>query len=109
MSHNYLCDRSYLKSFLGTDVAYIGMLGPQARLKRLLNDLQRDGFNPSTSDLNIIHGPAGLDVGADGPEEIAVAIVSEILAVSRHRNGGFLRAREGPIHDRNHIGVAART
>jgi xanthine/CO dehydrogenase XdhC/CoxF family maturation factor len=50
--------------------------------------------------LERIHGPAGLDVGAEGPEEIAAAIVAEIVAVKRGRGGGFLKHRLGPIHDR---------
>ncbi len=47
-----------------------------------------------------VHGPSGLDVGAEGPEEIAVAIIGEVLAVSRGHGGGFLRDRLGPIHER---------
>jgi xanthine dehydrogenase accessory factor len=100
MSHNYLRDRDYLRSFLGSPAAYIGMLGPRARLQRLLDDLAGDGVSPTPDDLERLHGPAGLDVGADGPEEIAAAIVGEILAVGRERGGGFLRDRSGPIHAR---------
>jgi xanthine/CO dehydrogenase XdhC/CoxF family maturation factor len=100
MSHNYLRDRDYLKSFVASDAAYVGMLGPRARLERLLGDLATEGINPSNEQRNRLHGPAGLDVGAEGPEEIAAAIVGEILAVSRQREGGFLRERAGPIHGR---------
>jgi xanthine/CO dehydrogenase XdhC/CoxF family maturation factor len=45
-----------------------------------------------------LHAPAGLDIGADGPEEVAHAIVAEVLAVTRGRAGGTLRDRRGPIH-----------
>jgi xanthine dehydrogenase accessory factor len=55
-----------------------------------------------------IHGPAGLDLGGEGPEEIAQAIVAEIVAVKRQRAGGFLRDRPGPIHDRPRPGTEAR-
>jgi xanthine/CO dehydrogenase XdhC/CoxF family maturation factor len=99
MTHNFLRDLDYLRSLLGTDVSYIGMLGPRARLERLLENLARDGVRPSAEDLAKIHGPAGLDLGADGPEEIAAAIVAEILAVQRGREAGFLRERKGSIHD----------
>jgi xanthine dehydrogenase accessory factor len=99
MSHNYLRDRDYLKSFLLSDIAYIGMLGPQARTERLLADLATEGVAPSSERLSVIHGPAGLDLGSEGPEEIAVAIVAELLAVARAREGGFLRDRSGTIHD----------
>jgi xanthine dehydrogenase accessory factor len=99
MSHNYLRDRDYLKSFLASEVAYIGMLGPQPRTERLLADLATEGVSPSSERLSVIHGPAGLDLGSEGPEEIAVAIVAELLAVARAREGGFLRDRSGTIHD----------
>lgn len=99
MSHNYLRDRDYLRGLLDTDVAYIGMLGPNERLRRLLDDLGRQQVIPSGVDAAKLYGPAGLDIGAEGPEEIASAIVAEILAVSRFRDAGFLRDRSGPIHD----------
>lgn len=100
LSHNYLRDRDYLRSFLGSDVAYIGMLGPRARFERLLDDLGRQGVRASGGDLARIFGPAGLDVGGEGPEEIAAAIVGEVLAVARGRPAGFLRDRAAPIHER---------
>ncbi len=99
MSHNYLRDRDYLRAFLGTDVAYIGMLGPRARLERLLNDLAADGVEPSEADREKLFGPAGLDLGGEGPDEIAAAIVGEVLAIARRRAGGSLRERPGTIHD----------
>jgi xanthine dehydrogenase accessory factor len=100
MSHNFLRDRDYLRSFLGTKARYIGMLGPTARLERLLAELGRDGFEPNPDDMAVVHGPAGLDLGGDGPEEVAWAIVAEIMAVWNGRRGGFLKDRSGPIHDR---------
>ncbi|HVL50237.1 MAG TPA: XdhC family protein [Actinomycetota bacterium] len=100
MSHNYLRDQDYLQTLLGTDVFYIGMLGPKARLRRLLPDLAKEGVHPSEEDERKIHGPAGLDVGAEGPEEIAWAVIAEIMAVRSGRNAGFLKYREGPTHPR---------
>jgi xanthine dehydrogenase accessory factor len=100
MSHNYLRDRDYLRSLLPSKAAYIGMLGPHARLQRLLGDLETDGFIPTSEQLGRTHGPAGLDLGGEGPEEIATSIVAEILAVSEGREAGFLRQRSGPIHER---------
>ena len=43
----------------------------------------------------------GLDIGADTPEEIALAVVAEIKAVLTGRLGGMLRTREGPLHERS--------
>jgi xanthine/CO dehydrogenase XdhC/CoxF family maturation factor len=48
--------------------------------------------------LSILHAPAGLDIGADGAEQVSTAIVAEILAVLHGRAGGHLRDRPGPIH-----------
>src|SRR5205823_14712293 len=81
MSHNFLRDKDYLRSFLGTPAPYIGMLGPGARTERLLAELRREGFEPGSEDLGPVHGPAGLDLGGDGPEEVAWAIIGEVLAV----------------------------
>jgi xanthine/CO dehydrogenase XdhC/CoxF family maturation factor len=96
MSHNYLRDLAALRSLLGTDVAYIGALGPGQRLGRLLADLRREGAVISEADLDKLHGPAGLDIGAEGPVEIAWSVMSEVLAVRRGRPGGRLRVRKGP-------------
>ncbi|HEX6262655.1 MAG TPA: XdhC family protein [Actinomycetota bacterium] len=104
MSHNYLRDLGYLRSFLGSGAAYLGCLGPRTRLERLLGDLEREGIVPSEEDRAALRGPAGLDLGADGPDEIALAIVSEILASRSGRDGGPLRARGGPIHEREGAG-----
>lgn len=100
MSHNYLRDLDYLRSYLGTDVAYIASLGPRARLERLLADLAKDGVHPSREDLDKIYGPAGVDLGGEGPEEVAWAMVAEIMAIRNRRKAGFLRDRKGPIHER---------
>lgn len=100
MTHNFLRDADYLASFLGGGVAYLGMLGPRRRLERLLDHLAEAGVEPSERDLAVIHGPAGLDLGAQGPQEIAWSICAEVLAVSRGRSGEPLRTRDEPIHDR---------
>ncbi|HEY8179666.1 MAG TPA: XdhC family protein, partial [Candidatus Limnocylindria bacterium] len=92
MSHNYLRDIAYLGSFLGAETAYLGVLGPRGRTEQMLGELgQPDAIWR-------LHAPAGLDIGAEGPEEVARAIVAEILAVTRGRHGGPLRDRQGSIH-----------
>ena len=108
MTHNFLRDKEYLRSFLASPVAYIGMLGPAARTQRLLMELADEGVDITDDDRARIHGPAGLDLGSEGPEEIAGSIVAEIVAVRRGRAGGFLKERPGPIHDRPHPGAEAR-
>jgi xanthine/CO dehydrogenase XdhC/CoxF family maturation factor len=96
MTHNYLRDVDYLKSLMGTSAIYIGCLGPGARLERLLKDVEAAGVVPTGDDLAKIHGPAGLDVGAEGPVEIAWSVMAEILAARRRHQGGSLRDRKGP-------------
>jgi xanthine dehydrogenase accessory factor len=108
MTHNFLRDKEYLRALLGSPAAYIGMLGPGARTQRLLMELADEGIDLTGADRARIHGPAGLDVGAEGPEEIAESIVAEIVAVKRGRSGGFLKERPGPIHDRPRPGAEAR-
>ena len=109
MTHNFLRDKEYVRSLLGSPAPYIGMLGPGARTERLLMELRDEGVEIDDTDRERIHGPAGLDLGGEGPEEIAQAIISEIVAVKRQRAGGFLRDRPGPIHDRPRLGTEART
>jgi xanthine dehydrogenase accessory factor len=108
MTHNFLRDKSYLRGLLTTDARYVAMLGPAARTQRLLMELEEEGTPVTEEDRSRIHGPAGLDLGAEGPEEIAQAIVGEIVAVRRGRGGGFLKERLTPIHDRPRPGTEAR-
>ncbi len=101
MTHNYLHDINLLKVLLPSPVRYIGVLGPQSRTERLLQELRHEGFIPTDEHLRRLYGPVGLDIGANTPEEIALAILVEIQAVLTNRTGGFLRERQGPIHNRS--------
>jgi xanthine/CO dehydrogenase XdhC/CoxF family maturation factor len=102
MTHNFMRDKEYLRSLLGSPAPYIGMLGPHERFDKLLAELRREGYEPAAGDLSALHSPAGLDVGAEGPEEIAWAVTAEILALRSGRPAGFLKDRVGPIHDLPH-------
>jgi xanthine dehydrogenase accessory factor len=101
MTHNFLRDRDYVRSLLTSPARFIAMLGPAVRTARLLDELREEGVEIGEDELGRMHGPAGLDLGAEGPEEIAAAICAEIVAVKRERGAGFLRDRPGPIHDRH--------
>lgn len=100
MTHNFLRDKDYVRSLISSPARCIAMLGPAVRTKRLLDELRAEGVEISDVDLARIRGPAGLDLGAEGAEEIAAAIVAEVVAVKRGRGAGFLKDRPGPIHER---------
>lgn len=91
MTHNYEKDKLIQSFLLGTDAAYIGALGPRKRTEKLLAEIGRE-WPPN------LYGPVGLDIGSESPEEIALAIASEIQTVLKGRTGGFLRRPEGPNH-----------
>jgi xanthine dehydrogenase accessory factor len=93
MSHSYAQDLNFLKALAGHPLAYIGVLGPRNRSERLLIDAEIDADRVPT-----LHGPAGLDIGADGPEQVALSIVAEIQASINGRDGAPLRGRAGSIH-----------
>lgn len=103
MSHNYPDDRRILPILLASPVGYIGQLGPKARTERLLAEISDDGFEVTQEQRNRLHGPIGLDLGADTPEEIALAIIAEIQAAQAGRAGGLLRDRRAPLHPQEEI------
>ena len=108
MTHNYHRDLSLLEVLLPSSVRYLGLLGPKARAERLLHDLSLAGYVASPEQLRRLHAPAGLDLGADGPEEIALAIVAEVKATLAGRAARPLRERHGPIHQPERVAELKR-
>jgi xanthine/CO dehydrogenase XdhC/CoxF family maturation factor len=100
MAHNYLHDREILKTLLPSPLQYLGILGPQSRTERLLQELREAGINPTAEQMQRLYSPVGLDIGAETPEAIALSIVAEMQAAIANRSGGLLRDRKGPIHHR---------
>ncbi|NOS55682.1 MAG: XdhC family protein [Cyclobacteriaceae bacterium] len=100
MSHNYEYYRDVLKKIIQTEAPYIGILGPRKRFDKMLEEFKRDRFELTDEQMLRIHSPIGLDIGAEAPDEIALAIVAEIQSKFSNRSGGFLKARNGPIHQR---------
>ncbi len=94
MNHNYELDRAYLGALIRSNACYIGVLGPRARTSRMLNDLYL-----VAQDDPRLHAPIGLEIGAETPHEIALAIVSEVQSVLARAPAHSLRDRVGPIHD----------
>lgn len=99
MNHNYADDRAVLETLLAAPLGYVGLLGPRARTAQLMADVRPASASRALSP-GCIHGPVGLDIGAANPEEIAVSIVAEILAVFAGREGGHASNRVAPLHTR---------
>ncbi|WP_035108731.1 XdhC family protein [Flavobacterium denitrificans] len=99
MTHNYKYDLAVLKLLLETDCRYIGILGPKSKLNRMLDDLQLEGIAVNEEQLQRIHSPIGLDIGAETSEEIALSIVSELKAFESGKIGTSLKYKSGKIHD----------
>jgi xanthine/CO dehydrogenase XdhC/CoxF family maturation factor len=99
MSHNFERDVDFLRGWLATRVQYIGVMGPRHRFDAMLVALRTYGVNLDKATPERIRGPVGLDLGAETPEEIALAIVAEVQAVHAGRSAGFLVDRIGPIHE----------
>ena len=100
MTHNYNYDMAILKQVLPLQLPYIGALGPKKRLSRILEELLEEGIDITADQLSRIYGPAGLDIGSENSEEIALSIIAEIQAVLKNRNGSSLRDK-AVIHNRN--------
>lgn len=99
MNHSYSKDLKYLLQLSSANSIYLGLLGPHTRREKLFNELMELNPEVSYDFLDSIHGPAGLDIGGETPQEIAVAIVSEILSVIRKRAPIPLKDKETGIHD----------
>ncbi len=99
MTHNFSHDRELLEMLLPSPVCYLGILGARSRTMAMLRALTEKGLAVRDHNLARLYSPVGLDLGAETPEEIALAILAEIKAVSTGRAAGFLRDRKGPIHD----------
>ncbi|HEY0378351.1 MAG TPA: XdhC/CoxI family protein [Pyrinomonadaceae bacterium] len=108
MSHNYSHDLMLLRFLLASPARYIGVMGPRKRTERMLSELEagEDGFCLEEADLARLYSPAGLDIGANSPAEIALSIIAEMRAVLDGRRGQMLRERRGSIHA--HPGDGAR-
>lgn len=96
MSHDYQKDLDLLQLFYPQKPAYLGMLGPKKRFLKMKNELVDMSFDEQ----GFLFSPTGLEIGAESPQEIALAIASEIVATMRKKSGSSLRSKEGTIHDR---------
>jgi xanthine dehydrogenase accessory factor len=93
-SHNYGRDFAALQQLLPLNLRYVDLIGPRKRRNQLLGHLLDLGVTINAG----FFGPAGLDLGAETPEEIAFEIVAEIQRVFAHGSGLSLREKKIPIH-----------
>jgi xanthine/CO dehydrogenase XdhC/CoxF family maturation factor len=98
MTHNFTEDLGLLRTLLPSRVRYVGLLGPRRRAVQLLQRLSEEGLRFTEEQLARLHAPVGLDLGAEGPEQIALSIIAEVQAVLSGRTGESLHRRPGTIH-----------
>jgi xanthine/CO dehydrogenase XdhC/CoxF family maturation factor len=95
-THSLAHDREWVRLLLARGVPYIGVLGPRGRTEAILGELCGEA-GPSAA-RGRVFGPVGLDLGADGPEQIAISIVAELLAFIAKREPRHLWQRQHAIH-----------
>lgn len=108
ITHNYGYDKAMMKALLGSEPGYLGMLGPRRKCERMLEELRNEGVTIGRETLERLHAPVGLDIGAEGPEEIALSIAAGIRAAMSGRTGAPLRDLQGAIHTQESTRVVER-
>ncbi len=98
MTHSFNKDVQYLLALKNIRPAYIGILGSKKRQERVFNMLLEIDTEIPFNFLDQIHGPAGINIGAESASEIAVSVLAEILSVTRNQNPIALREKKGSIH-----------
>jgi len=98
MTHNYNYDMAMLRQLLPLQLPYVATLGPKKRLDRMLDEFKADGMVITSEQLQSIYGPAGIDIGSDNADEIALSIVAEIQAVLNKRTVNSLRDKTSVRH-----------
>lgn len=102
VTRGHALDASVVRSLEGRPLAYLGLIGSRRKIEAVRENLLRQGV--SQSHLDRVFQPVGLPIGAETPEEIAVSILSEIIAVHRGADLGKLRSAlfdlPGPCYPR---------
>jgi xanthine dehydrogenase accessory factor len=81
VTRSHKCDTLVLEHVLRHNTAYIGMIGSKNKVANVISSLKEKGAEKEK--LDVVHAPIGLDIGAEGPEEIAVSIAAELIAARR--------------------------
>ena len=93
VSRGHQLDEQGLRHLVGRGAAYVGMIGSRRRTGTVLQHLADEGFG--VADLEAVHTPIGLDIGAETPEEIAMAILAEMVMERRGGTGRQMRDVKG--------------
>jgi xanthine dehydrogenase accessory factor len=96
LTHDDKFDVPLIEAALALPVAYVGAMGSRVTHDRRIAKLRERGLGDQ--ELAALHSPIGLDLGASSPEETAVSILAEVLAVRHGGSGRSLRGTEGAIH-----------
>jgi len=87
VTHGHKGDQAVLGQVIEKDCAYIGMIGSKAKIAGVYKNLESAGFARELFEK--VHAPIGLDIGSEGPYEIAISIIAEIIEIKRkYRRGG---------------------
>ena len=97
LTHDVKFDIPLLQVALRTEAGYIGAMGSRRTHANRIEELRRVGI--SEADLARVSAPIGLDVGARTPEETAISIAAEIIAMREGRRGGRLSESTLPVHN----------
>lgn len=92
-THSLAHDREWARRLLAAGLPYVGVLGPRDRTETILRQI---GAGPAET--GRVFGPVGLDLGADGPRQVALSIVAELLAFIAQREPRHLSQRKEAIH-----------
>ncbi|WP_340063168.1 XdhC family protein [Ascidiimonas aurantiaca] len=98
MTHSFANDLAYFIAMKNRTPLYLGLLGPAKRREKLWNAYLDRYPETAPEFFNTMYGPAGLNIGAETPQEIAIAILAEILAVVRDQKPLSLKDKSGTIH-----------
>lgn len=101
MSHKIEYDAAAFHFYHNKPVNYLGFLGPKKRSQQIIFDMLN--LTPATLEaiLEKIHSPIGINIGSETAEQVAISVVSELLAVKNSMEPQFLRDKEGKIHEEN--------
>ncbi len=92
-THLIAHDREWARQLVAAGAGYVGLLGPRARVREIVREIGAEGNDR-------VFGPVGLDLGAEGPEQVALSIVAELLAAGSGVEPRHLRDKGATIHAR---------